>query len=482
MKTRLSQSTHLSQEMRANPRLYQAMDLLQLPLMQLQQRLRTEMQENPFLEMDDRDPIADESLDAREEAADERADDEIDWEEILLDGFSSDGRSGSLGGEREYREPVIVEQSDLTDHLHEQIRMLTLTSRERLLAAEILGNLDDAGFLTCSLDELRQAANAWHEEHHAEADAPKPFSGKEVERALATVQSLDPAGVAARDTRECLLLQLARAGEEDSLASRMLRDHYDLLLKHHWKRIARATGAPLADVQAAADRISTLNPKPGHQYNDTAARAVLPDLLVREVEGEYLIFLNDAGTPRLQLSRAYRDIARDKKQFTGENRKFIAEKLNSANWLIQTIEQRRQTMLAVMEAILDVQRGFFERGVQALRPLTLKEIADVVGVHESTVSRVTSEKYVQTPRGVYSLKFFFSPALSRTDGSDVSARGTKDRIREIIEGEDPSSPLTDQQVAEQLEEEGIQIARRTVAKYRGQMNLLSARMRKRTAA
>ena len=225
--------------------------------------------------------------------------------------------------------------------------------------------------------------------------------------------------------------------------------------------------------------ISHLDPKPGLKYSVDPEQYVIPDLIVEKIDGEYMVFANDTSLPRLRISQSYREVAKDKKAFTGENKEFIAAKLNSANWMIQAIEQRRQTMLKVMGFIVDRQREFFERGVQYLKPLTLREVADHIEMHESTVSRVTNKKFVQTPRGVYSLKYFFSSGLSTTSGEDISARGVRDKIKGMVSDEDTKKPLTDQAIVTLLKSEGVQIARRTVAKYRDQMGILPARMRKR---
>ena len=229
----------------------------------------------------------------------------------------------------------------------------------------------------------------------------------------------------------------------------------------------------------AADEIAKLDPKPGLRFSSGSDNYIIPDLVIDKIDGNYHIFLNDGNLPRLKLSRAYTEIARDKKRFDTESKDFIASKLNSANWMIQAIEQRRQTMLKVMHYIVERQRDFFERGVQALRPLTLREVAEAVGMHESTVSRVTNEKFVQTPRGVLPLKYFFSSGLSTNDGDDVSARGIKDQIQKLVASEDTKNPFTDQAIVEILQQTGVQIARRTVAKYRDQLGVLPARMRKR---
>jgi RNA polymerase sigma-54 factor len=296
---------------------------------------------------------------------------------------------------------------------------------------------------------------------------------------LGTVQSLDPPGVGAQDLRECLLLQLKEAGLEQSVPYRLVRDCFEELINHRWSEISKRFGISAGDVQKAADEIAKLDPKPGLQYGSRDDNYIIPDLIVEKIDDRYHVFLNDANLPRLKLSRAYQEIARDKKKFDGENKEFISNKLNSANWMIQAIEQRRQTMLKVMNYIVERQREFFEKGIQFLKPLTLREVAEVINMHESTVSRVTNEKFVQTPRGVLPLKFFFSSGLATSDGEDVSARGIKAQLQKLVQEEDPKHPLTDQAIVNILRESGVQIARRTVAKYRDQLGVLSARMRKR---
>jgi RNA polymerase sigma-54 factor len=305
------------------------------------------------------------------------------------------------------------------------------------------------------------------------------YTMAEAEDMLATVQKLDPPGIGARDLRECLLLQLREGTATDSLTYRLVDEAFNDLLAHRWNELAKRFGVEPAKVQQAADSLARFDPKPGLKHaagNDTY---VIPDLIVEKIDGQYRVFLNDTGVPRLRLSRSYQEIARDKKKLTQENREFIAQKMNSANWMIQAIEQRRQTMLKVMNFIVDRQRDFFEKGVEYLRPLTLREVAEVINMHESTVSRVTNEKYVQTPRGVLPLKFFFSSALATSSGEDASARSIRAKLQKLVQEENPKKPLTDQQIVHLFQEQGIQIARRTVAKYRDQLGILPARMRKR---
>jgi RNA polymerase sigma-54 factor len=496
--TRLIQSAHLRQEMKINPRLYQAMELLYMPLLDLQQHLKQELAENPFLEMAEADVQEEVELD--EEGKDDPAE-EIDWEEILLDGFDAGGRKQQFE-QKEYFQPTAVETPDLEDFLLDQLYYLDLSEREIRLGEEIIGNVSDDGSLSCSLDEVLAGVNSWLEEVrvvalekmgqtefedekerlHEEEELERlfqPYELLEAEEMLVRIQTFDPPGVAARDLRESILIQLARKDMEDSLPAALVEEHFNDLINHRWAEIAKARGITPIEVQDAADEIAKLDPKPGLRHSSDPERYVIPDLIVEKIDEEYMVFANDTSLPRLRLSRAYREVARDKGKFTGENKDFISSKLNSANWMIQAIEQRRQTMLKVMSFIVDRQRAFFEKGVQHLRPLTLREVAEHIEMHESTVSRVTNDKFVQTPRGVFSLKFFFSSGLSTTSGEDISARGVKAKIQTLVDDEDQKRPLTDQAIVNLLKSEGVNIARRTVAKYRDQLGILPARMRKR---
>ena len=488
MRPGLGQHTQLKQELKINPRLYQAMDLLYMPLLDLQQHLKQELLNNPFLDMvepededeDEGEVQTEEQTQETEAEKEEKG--EIDWEEILLDGFDAGGRREEHE-EREYYEPVTVDSRDLSDHLRDQVTLLDLNGRQMYLADEFIGNINEDGYLACGLDKIVEGVNESVQkvldESEMDVSDLKPYTLSEAEEMLGVIQSLDPPGVGARDLRECLMLQLREAGLEHSVPYRLVRDCFDELIAHRWSEISKRFGITPADVQRAADEIAKLDPKPGLVYSDASDNYIIPDLIVDKIDGKYHVFLNDANLPRLKLSKAYQEIARDKKKFDGENKEFISNKLNSANWMIQAIEQRRQTMLKVMNYIVERQREFFEKGVQYLKPLTLREVAEVISMHESTVSRVTNEKFVQTPRGVLPLKFFFSSGLSTTDGEDVSARGIKAQIQKLVSDEDAKHPLTDQAIVNILKETGVQIARRTVAKYRDQLGVLSARMRKR---
>jgi len=531
MRTGLSQHTSLRQELRVNPRLYQAMDMLYMPMMDLQQHLKQELLANPFLELLEPEEETPEQVTAEKEKEQKDKSEEVDWEEILLNGFEVGGTREQYE-QLEYTEPVTVESRDLIDHLREQLQMLVLTPRQLLLAEEFLGNVNEEGYLAASLEEILNSVNllmAGHvrrggddgedgeavdeeaegaEDREAEkADArtgsgreaagptsapsaapstassstasPPFYTMAEAEEMLAVIQRLDPSGIGARDLRECLLIQLVELADTSSLTYRLVSEAFPDLIAHRWNDLAKRFGVEPAAVQAAADQLSRLDPKPGLKHSKQSDGYIIPDLIVEKIGNRYQVFLNDTGMPRLRLSRSYQEIARDKKKMTPENREFIASKMNSANWMIQAIEQRRQTMLKVMNFIVDRQRDFFEKGVEYLKPLTLREVAEVINMHESTVSRVTNEKYVQTPRGVLPLKFFFSSALSTASGEDASARSIRAKLEKMVGEENSAKPLTDQQIVHLFQEQGIQIARRTVAKYRDQLGILPARMRKR---
>lgn len=509
MKTGLQQHTGLRQELRINPRLYQAMDMLYMPMLDLQQHLQQELLGNPFLELEEAEEEAVAEKTTEEEQQTQQKDDEVDWTEILLNGFDVAGGQREQFEAQDYTEPVTVETQGLPDHLREQLQMLDVGPRVRVLAEEIIGNIGDNGYLECALDEVLHSANQWlisnaprstggngaadpddEDEDDEESNGNGAtevalpagvllFSMQELEDALVVIQAMDPAGIGARNLRECLLLQLRDGGQKGNLTWKLVDEAFPDLIAHRWNDLARRFGVEPRAAQVAADALSRFDPNPGLKYADRGDAYIIPDLIVDKIDGRYQVFLNDTGVPRLRLSRSYQEIARDRTKMTAENKDFIASRMNSATWMIQAIEQRRQTMLKVMNFIVDRQRDFFDKGIEYLKPLTLREVAEVISMHESTVSRVTNEKYVQTPRGVLPLKFFFSSALSTATGEDASARSIRAKLERMVGDENPVKPLTDQQIVHLFEEQGIQIARRTVAKYRDQLGILPARMRKR---
>ncbi|MBK7188012.1 MAG: RNA polymerase factor sigma-54 [bacterium] len=485
----LRQNMQLRQQLVMTQRLQQALKLLQVPTLELEQILRIELQGNPLLEeiepddetdgQDQADEVAAADSDADHEAElnrdDENAgfdedgsegtgdgpDDRKDWGDTFDDGFQSVSLDQNWDEEDELERPqkyVPSGQEDLTDQLHLAIP----EGLERAIGEYIIGSLNEDGLLGCTIAEISV---------YFEVDATA------VEAVLRIIQGFDPPGVAARDLQECLLLQLEARGMAESDEAVVIKHHFEALKNRKLNDIARDMHLPVKQVQEIAQRIGELDPRPGLSVNTEGARAVVPDLEVVKVDEdglEYAVYLNDANIPRLRVSQAYEGTV----QTNEDAVKFIDERKRHAEWVIKTIEQRRRTMIKVMEAIVGEQREFFEKGAIALRPLTLQQVASTIGMHESTVSRVTRQKYVQTPRGVFPLKFFFSAGLDSDRGEDVSAKAVKIMIREIIDGENTARPLSDKKIVDMLQEKGLKIARRTVAKYREQMGILSARMRK----
>ncbi|HET9327033.1 MAG TPA: RNA polymerase factor sigma-54 [Candidatus Eisenbacteria bacterium] len=458
-------------------RLQQALKLLQVPTLELQAILKQEIMQNPMLEevdeLTENEDIAKE--DSPEETANEEADepsedDPIDWSDYIQDGLDRTYIPQSEVNP-EFLEKVPVTRTTLAESLLEQLHFLSLSAEHMKVAEFLVGSLDERGYLSTPLLEVSQAMG-------------RP--AEEIERVLCVIHALEPVGVGARDLRECLLIQLDAKRQRDTLVWRLIHDQFDNLVNRRFPEIARNLKCTVEEVQAAADEVATLNPKPGLEVSAEDPKYVVPDLLVERVDDEYIVLLNDRNVPRLRISSAYESVLKDRKNSEkgtpgGDTRAYIQNKLNSARWLIQTIEQRRRTMIKVMNCIIREQREFFDKGIAFLRPLTLQQVARQIDMHESTVSRVCSGKYVQTPRGVFELKFFFSSGLETEDGEDVSARTAKDIIKTLIEEEDKKEPLSDQRIAELLHEKGLRIARRTVAKYREQLSILPARFRRRVA-
>jgi len=466
-----------SQRLVMTPKLQQALKLLQAPTLELQQMLKAEMISNPLLEeVDDlveepeketaADDFGEENRLERDEAEPQDApesNEEVDWTEFMQQGSDS---STTRAEERheEFVERVPVSRPSLDEHLSEQLRYRGLGDEAEAIGDYLIGSIDERGYLTMSVEEVA-----------AELDQPIA----RVEEVLRAVQALEPPGIGARNLRECLLLQLRARGQEESLAWRIVDTHFEDLVRRRQMDIARALKVPVEDVQTALDLIGTLSPVPGNQVSGADAQYVYPDLIVERVGEDYVVTLNDRNVPRLRISQAYEHVLKDGAPANGATREYVVTKLNSARWLIQTIEQRRKTMVKVMRAIVVEQREFFDSGVLHMKPLTLQDIASKIGMHESTVSRVTSGKYVQTPRGVFELKYFFSSGLDTQGGDEISAKSAKAIIARMIEAEDKHDPVSDQKLMDMLQAQGLDIARRTVAKYREQLNIPNARFRKR---
>jgi RNA polymerase sigma-54 factor len=466
MKQSLSQRQTLQLIM--TPRLQQALKLLQMPTLELQQVLKQELTQNPMLEEVD-DLIDNEETEEEETSEEENSaegDGDIDWTEFMQEGLD---RTYAPAQEQpaEFYEKVPVTRMSLAENLTHQLRLGSLSPEDLELGEFIIGSLDDRGYLATDTSVIAESTRR---------------SIEDIERVLGAVQTLEPAGMGARDLRECLLLQLAARKMTDTLAWRIVDEHFNQLVNNKKTEIARALKVSPEDVQRATDALSQLSPKPGLEISTEDEKYVVPDLLVERVGEDYIVLLNDRNVPRLRINAAYESVLKGKKRGgKDETREYIQSKLNSAKWLIQTIEQRRRTMIKVMTCIVDEQREFFDKGIRFLKPLTLQQVARQIGMHESTVSRVTTNKYVQTPRGVFELKFYFSSGISTQQGEDVSSKTAREAIRQFIEEEDKQNPLSDQKIAGLLGDRGLNIARRTVAKYREQLNILPARLRRRIA-
>jgi RNA polymerase sigma-54 factor len=327
----------------------------------------------------------------------------------------------------------------------------------------ILGNLDDDGYLKATVEEIALQAGAAEEL---------------VERALEKVQQLDPVGIAARNLRECLLLQLQFLEPQDPLVLRIVDQHLDLLLKRDFRGLTRALGTTTAELSAASTVISHLEPWPGRAFSGEQPIYITPDVYVYKIEEDFHVFLNEDGLPKLKINNLYRDVVSGGKAVNRDTRDYVQDKLRSAQWLIKSIHQRERTMYRVMKSIVAYQRGFFEEGISHLKPLNLRDVADDIGMHESTVSRVTTNKYAHTPQGIFALKFFFNSSISLLDGEAIASESVKEKIRKIIVNEDTRRPFSDQRIAEMLKSANIDIARRTVTKYREAMNLLASTKRR----
>jgi len=471
LKMGLHQGLYLKQQLVMTQRLQQALKLLQVPTLELEQILRQELQNNPLLEEVDPNEDSEDESPAEERASQETAtnetpaatDEPVDWDEYFKDGFRGAAHEQEFEDDDQLERPTVYVPSGQQD-LEEQLNLVVVDEMERKIGEYIIGCLNEQGFLACSIDEVVA---------YFDVDI------EIVQKVLKTIQSFDPPGVGAADLQECLLLQLKFKGLEDSQEAHVITHHFQALKTRKFGDIAREMKISNKEVQEIAERIGELDPKPGLSTGGDGARYIVPDLVVLKIDKDedYVVFLNDNNLPRLQVSGAY-DSTLQKKQADNDAVKFIDEKKRYAEWIIKTIEQRRRTMIKVMEAIVDKQKDFFEHGAIALKPLTLQQVATVIDMHESTVSRVTRQKYVQTPRGVFPLKYFFSAGLDTQGGSEIAAKAVKMMIKEIVDNENTAKPLSDKKIVDLLEGRDLKIARRTVAKYREQLGILNARMRK----
>jgi RNA polymerase sigma-54 factor len=498
----MAQGLYLSQKMALSqvlaPQLQQSLALLQAPTLELKALVEQELQQNPVLEelpaletaagdkssaqdsegaslLDPSEPPADVLLDPNaERSTSEPVDDfqaefeklaqlDQEWRDQFSQGNAPLRQVEEEEEKRQYMFDSLSSGSSLQENLLAQVRLSDLPEAVWPVAEVIIGNIDDRGYLQASQDELAVATN---------------ISAEQIAEVLRVIRNtFHPPGVAARDLRECLMLQLERAGKTETLEYRIVRDHLDTLGKHRYPEIARHLEASLDDVQEAAERISRLEPNPGREFYPDTTQYVVPEIVVQKVDGEYVISNNNDHIPHLRISNAYKDIM-SQSGSSSEVRDYIREKIRAGKFLIKSLHQRQETISNIAREIVRQQRDFFDQGIAHLKPLTMMQVAEVVGVHETTVSRAVSGKYMDTPQGVLEMKFFFTSGVKTAAGIGISNTSIKDKIAEMIRKEDRASPLSDDQIVKLLVGQGIQIARRTVAKYRSELNILPSNLRK----
>ncbi|MFM8359224.1 MAG: RNA polymerase factor sigma-54 [Verrucomicrobiota bacterium] len=495
----MSQGLHLSQRMSQqmvlSPQLQQSLAMLQAPVLELKALVEQELQQNPLLEevpaleataeerelreeeqqqaADPAEPPADTRVDPAREVPDGPADDfEAELQKILQmdqewrDHFSVGGPAGKPGPEDEERRQFLFDSLvvpvSLQQELLEQVRLADLPEADRPIAEMLVGNIDDHGLLPTGLAELSFSTG---------------LPMERIEQVLKVIQTFNPPGVGARDLRECLLLQLERAGRTGSPEYRIVRDHFEALGRRRFPEIARQLGITPAEAQEVAGRIALLNPRPGLEYAPDENSFVLPEVKVTQVGDDYQVHTENEFVPHLRISNTYKDLL-SRADTSPEVREYIREKIRAGKFLIKSIHQRQDTITRIAQEIVTRQREFMEHGVSHLKPMTMVQVAEVVGVHETTVSRAVSGKYLETPQGVFEMKYFFTSGLQTASGETMSNTSVKTILAELVAGEDTSAPLSDEELVARMKERGILIARRTVAKYRSELNILPSHLRR----
>jgi len=480
MEARLS--LRQSQRVVMTPLLQQAIQLLQLSTLELQEVVNKELLENPLLEEvtpDTPETPADapvsadtppaptvEQLSTDPPPTSERQTDELpfDFTAIMSAAGDDDHEERSLVSQEDRDdlpfENIVRNQASLADHLEEQLRFASEDAAVRRIGTQIIGNLDEDGYLRAEIEEIAQRSGA---------------TAEEVAAVLQVVQGFDPAGVAARNVQECLLLQLRRDPLPDPVSVEIVETHFDDLSRRRYSDIARAMKLALDRIMESVEEIMALEPKPGRRFGGNDSRYIVPDVFVYKLGDEYTIVLNEDGIPRLRVNSLYRSLLRSS---GNDARQYVEQKLRSALWLIKSVDQRQRTLRKVTQSIVKFQREFLDRGLAHLRPLSLRDVGEDIGMHESTISRVTTNKYVETPQGLFELKFFFHSGIASGDGEMVSSVSVKKMIQDILAAEDPAKPQSDQEVAQALQKRGLTIARRTVAKYREELGILPSHQRR----
>ena len=472
----LQQQLKLSQQLVMTPQLQMAIKLLQLNRLELIDAIQQELEENPTLEeasnietdepASEPDELKSDADDSTKEVTiEENVRDDIDWSNYM-DEYNSSGKVHYEGEKKDTPsfDNFIATATSLSEHLSWQLRMMPLSDLQKKIASLMIGNLDSDGYLKISLESIGTTLG---------------ISKDEVEKFLLVIQKeLDPAGICARDLQETLLIQTKRLGFGKGVVTDIILNQMKHVENKNFKALAKELSISVSDAVAAAKIIKGLDPKPGRKFSNAPPQYITPDIFLYKIENEFVIMLNDDGLPKLSLNYYYKEALRSRGKFTGEAKSYIEEKTRSAAWLIKSIQQRQKTIYKVMESILKFQRTFFEKGVEWLKPLILKDIAQDIEMHESTISRVTNNKYVHTPQGVFELKYFFNSSINRTDGGASSSVTVQEKIRQIIKNEDPGKPYSDDKISTLLGKDNFIIARRTVAKYREAMRFLPSNKRK----
>jgi RNA polymerase sigma-54 factor len=510
IETRLNLDMRLRQQLVMTPQLQQAIKILQLSLPELEVVVQNELDSNPLLEPLDmsvaetaanadnsaelastegeplpaepepgtvdptsewepapvEQPVESATVEAPDAAAEvqDPSLDRLDWREYL-ENYSNNWQDGEASNDDERRqtlENTLTRRTSLEDHLMWQLRLSNLDAEGQRIGATIIYNLSNDGYLETSVAELA---------------AQLEITEARVEQVLRRVQSLDPPGVGARDLRECLFAQLRNHGMEESLAARIVLKHLDLLEKHRYAEIAKELAISLDLVREAAKTIALLEPKPGRDYGGAEPAYIVPDVYIQKVGDDFVVTLNESAVPRLRLATYYQRVLNDG-AVAASTKEYLQERMRSARWLVKSIFQRQQTISKVANSIVNFQRAFFEHGISHLKPLVLKDVAEDIRMHESTISRATANKYAHTPQGIFELKFFFTSGVKAADGDDVSAETVKEKMRALVASEPPDNPLSDQAIAGLLGRDQINIARRTVAKYRQALGILPSSRRK----
>ena len=546
MAMEMRQQLKMTQQLVMTPQLQQAIKLLQLTRLELQDVVRQELEENPLLEeTTEQEDVSEPDILEVAEQEHEPSEDSVDFHEVetgeetlrdwdsYLDGYNYSSGEQQYGGddERPSFENLLTRKGTLIDHLLWQLHMGQYSEMDVRVGEVIIGNVDDYGYLRASLQEIAAASSFTEKERdhlrkiaasssltkeeraslvviaalsslteegraslreiatstsltqeeraslHEIATASS-FTEEDVQDVLDCIQEFDPPGVAARDLRECLLIQARSLGMKGGVVESILLNHLGDLEKRNYKQIAKSLKVDISQVLIASKIISGFDPRPGSSFNSDDVHYISPDIFVHKVGDDYIVMLNEEGLPNLKVSSQYSDV-RGNGSIDSQAEQYISDKMRSAAWLIKSIQQRQRTIYKVAKSIIRFQREYFDRGIEYLRPLVLRDIAEDIGMHESTISRVTTNKYMQTPQGLFELKYFFNSGLSTSEGEFVASESVKNRIREIIDKEDPKKPLSDQKIAEMLTGETVNIARRTVTKYREMLNFGSSSERKR---